>query len=98
MAKTKVKKAKKTKPEKKQKSTKKKEDVYSHAGREALLESDEISPEEAGFMEGYENENLARCSRCEKPLLDNAYEEEIGGEIYRFCSEECAEMFEPEIE
>ncbi|MBD3310160.1 hypothetical protein GF351_02990 [Candidatus Woesearchaeota archaeon] len=29
------------------------EDVYSEDIRETLLENDELSPEEAGFMQGY---------------------------------------------
>jgi len=29
--------------------------IYSHKSREHLVESDEMTPEEAGFMEGYEN-------------------------------------------
>lgn len=30
------------------------EDIYSEENREELLEDDEISPEEEGFMKGYE--------------------------------------------
>ena len=29
------------------------EDVYGEEAREALMEDDELSPEEAGFMNGY---------------------------------------------
>ncbi len=29
--------------------------VYSHKSREYLVEADELTPEEAAFMEGYEN-------------------------------------------
>ncbi len=29
--------------------------LYSHKSRENLVEDDELTPEEAGFMEGYEN-------------------------------------------
>ena len=28
--------------------------IYSEEGRDELMEDDEISPEEAGFMEGYD--------------------------------------------
>lgn len=29
------------------------EDVYGEASREELVEGDELTPEEAGFMQGY---------------------------------------------
>ena len=29
--------------------------IYSHKSRERLVEDDEMTAEEAGFMEGYEN-------------------------------------------
>ncbi len=74
--------------------------VYSDEGRTDLLEGDEISPEEEGFMQGYNNEETARCAFCHKPLLDPStiVEREIDGKVYRFCSEECAEEFERERE
>jgi len=33
----------------------KEEDIYTDEGTDPLLEDDEISPEEAAFMEGYNN-------------------------------------------
>ncbi len=74
--------------------------IYSAEGREDLLEGDEISPEEEGFMEGYHNEETARCSFCHKPLLnpDEIIEKKIDDKVYRFCSEECLEEFEAEKE
>lgn len=30
------------------------EDVYSHEARDMMVEDDEMSPEEEGFMDGYE--------------------------------------------
>jgi hypothetical protein len=75
------------------------EDVYSEPGRAELLDADEISAEEDGFMKGYYGgEKTAKCARCGKPLLDDCVEKEISGEEYRFCSERCANVFEPDIE
>lgn len=31
------------------------EDVYNEDSREELVEGDELTPEEAGFMQGYSN-------------------------------------------
>ncbi len=73
-----------------------KDDVYSEEGLEELEESDEINELEEGFMEGYEEgEHQAKCANCKKVLVDeNFIEEELNGEHYRFCSEECASSFE----
>ena len=39
-------------------------DVYSEEGREELVESDEISPTEEGFMEGAQGDGQgANCRR-----------------------------------
>lgn len=32
-------------------------DVYSHEGREGLVDDDEMTPEEEAFMEGYDEED-----------------------------------------
>jgi len=72
------------------------EDVETEEGREKLLEDDEISDVEEGYQKGYEEEveQMAKCANCGKVLIDeNIYEEEIGGETYRFCSNSCAEKF-----
>ena len=75
----------------------KKEDVYSEEGREKLVDSDEISPEEEGFMEGADADGQgAKCRVCGKPILDKTIEKEVDGNIYWFCSEKCATKFERE--
>lgn len=75
------------------------EDVYDEEGREMLVDEDEISPTEEAFLEGYDaGEKVAKCAKCGKILFEDFFEKEISGEIYRFCSAEHAESFEPEIE
>lgn len=75
------------------------EDIYSEEGREDLVEDDEISPTEEGFMEGAHDDGQgAKCRRCGKILTDDFIERMIGDEIYRFCSEECAERYVEERE
>lgn len=70
------------------------EDVYSEEGREELEEDDEIEPEEEGLMKGYEEDGkMAECAKCGKVLVRDFVEKEINGEIYRFCSDRCAEKF-----
>ncbi len=72
-------------------------DIYDDEGQEELVEDDEISDAEEGFMEGLEHgEHEAVCAECKKVLTDtdNVIEEEINNERYMFCSEECANSFE----
>lgn len=70
------------------------EDVYREEARGELVEDDEISPEEEGFMEGYEHgEQMSKCARCDRVLTDDFIEEKINGKVHRFCSESCAERF-----
>jgi len=70
------------------------EDIYSEEGREELVDDDEISPEEEGFMEGAEGGGQgAKCRKCGKILSDDFIEKKVGKEIYRFCSDECAEKY-----
>ena len=71
-------------------------DIYNEEGRENLEDSDEITELEEGFIEGYEEgEHEAKCANCKKVLVDEKFiEEELDGEHYRFCSEECANAFE----
>jgi len=78
----------------------KEDDVYSDEGREELLDDDEITPEEEGFMKGYDiSDKFSKCARCQKSLYDdNFVEKEISGEFFKFCCKECAARFEPEIE
>ena len=70
------------------------EDVYTEEGRSNQLDSDEIDDWEAGFMEGYEEDDrAAKCAKCRKILEEDFIEEEIDGDEYRFCSRRCAETF-----
>ncbi len=73
------------------------EDIYSEEGREELMdEEDEITDLDEGFMKGYEEEEkTAECQNCGALLInENIVEEELGDEVYRFCSSECASEFE----
>lgn len=71
------------------------EDIYTEEGIEELEEDDELSPREAGFMEGATGKgNLGDCSACGKPLGDReeqVFERKWHGTLYRFCSKKCAE-------
>ena len=73
-------------------------DIYDEEGREELISEDEIQNAEEGFVEGFEHgEHEAKCAQCDKILDDYSekiIEEEINEEYYRFCSEECANLFE----
>jgi hypothetical protein len=72
------------------------EDIYSEEGLEELEENDEISPEEAGFMEGEKDGGrLAKDALTGEPILDHhdIVERIIDGKLYRFISEENAEKF-----
>jgi len=74
------------------------QDVYSREGREELVENDELSPEEAGFMEGAELDGQhAKCRKCGKILFDDIVETEIDTEIHRFCSQKCADKFKKNL-
>ena len=74
-------------------------DVYSEEGREELVDSDEITPEEEGFMEGAHDDGQgAKCRKCGKPLMDDFVERKVEGEIFRFCSDECSEEYMKEKE
>ena len=69
------------------------QDIYEEEDRDELEEEDEISPNEEAFMEGYEEEEkVAECAKCGKPLLEmlGTIEREFKGKHYRFCSEKCA--------
>tara|TARA_Y100000310_G_scaffold339460_1_gene432152 strand:+ start:2020 stop:2271 length:252 start_codon:yes stop_codon:yes gene_type:complete len=69
--------------------------VYKEENAEELTDSDEINPEEEGFMQGYnEDHNPSECANCGKILIKGFIEEKIKDETYRFCSEECASKFE----
>ena len=71
------------------------ENIYSKKEREQQLEESEIEPEEAGFMEGYEDTKLIECNSCGKQFdFEKAIEKEINGTTYTFCSRKCADHFE----
>ena len=77
------------------------EEVYSSEGREKLVEEDEISPWEAAFMEGADDDGQnAKCRYCGKMLdrENTIVEKVIDGEIHRFCCERCLEHFEKKHE
>ena len=69
--------------------------IYTEEGREELEEDeDTLTNLDSGFMQGYnEGARLAMCALCRKPLGDDFVEEEINDEVYRFCSDEHAELF-----
>ena len=73
------------------------EDVYTKEGRKKLIEEDEIDASEAGFIEGYENKNLATCNNCGKTLTDedekDIIEEEINEKKHIFCCRECRDQY-----
>jgi hypothetical protein len=72
------------------------EDVYTDAGREQLVEDDEIDALEAGIMQGASDDGqLGKDALTGEPLMDieDVVELEIDGELYRFVSEENAEEF-----
>ena len=74
----------------------KNEDVYTEEGREKLVEDDEISPEEEGFMEGASGAGqLGKDALTGEPLMDveDVVETEIDGKMYRFVNAENARKF-----
>ena len=72
------------------------ESIYEDKGRENLLDSDAIDAEEAGFMQGYEEEDLAICNFCKKPLTstEDIVENIVNNKTNKFCSEVCLKEFE----
>ncbi len=48
------------------KEEKEEETVYDEEGREELVEGDEVSPEEAGFMKGYEDADEEKKEKKEE--------------------------------
>jgi len=70
------------------------DDIYNKEDREDQLDDNEITPAEAGFMEGYENPKMVQCASCGNECdLEKAIEREIGGKTYWFCSKKCAQHF-----
>lgn len=73
----------------------KEETVYDAAGREKLVEDGEITPEEAGFMEGAEDDGeQGKCANCGAALLDDSLvETKIEGKQVWFCSDHCLKKY-----
>jgi len=70
------------------------DDYYDKEDDEKMLEDDEMTAAETGFMEGYESKDLIKCCNCKKACdLEKAVEREVDGEAKMFCSEECADEF-----
>lgn len=74
--------------------------IYENDGRDELLESDAIEPEEEGFMQGYENEETVICGFCKKPIVgsEDIVEKEYNNKIFRFCSDSCFEEYDSDLE
>jgi hypothetical protein len=71
--------------------------IEDEAGRESLLDDDEISPAEEGFMEGASGDGQgAKCRKCGKILTGDDFVErrsKPNDEIFRFCSDECSDKY-----
>ena len=81
-------------------SGEKEETVYDETGREKLIEDDEISPDEAGFMEGAEDDGeQGKCANCGAALLDAAHtvETKIDGKQYFFCADHCLQKYKEKM-
>lgn len=68
------------------------ENIYEDKGVDELLEEDEISDSEAGFMEGIiHGKKTSKCSYCKKTILkENCnYKYKLNDKIYYFDSLEC---------
>jgi len=72
------------------------ENIYDEKQREEELEEDEISPAEAGFMEGHEDLENVECGECGKQMNmdEKVIERKVGEKTLWFCSEKCAELFD----
>ena len=71
-------------------------DIYEESSRDELEEDDEVTPEEEGFMEGYEEGSKSSiCPNCGKVIVEkeDVVEREVNGEHYMFCSERCADGY-----
>ncbi len=71
------------------------DDIYNREERKEQLKEDEISPAEAGFMQGHEDYKEGTCNTCGKQIdPEKTVEKEVNGKLLTFCSEKCAEFFE----
>ena len=75
------------------------DNIYDSKQREEQMEEDEISPGEAGFVEGYEKLKVVKCKECGNELdLEHSFELEDQENDYLFCSEACATKFQEKLE
>ena len=76
------------------------ESVYDDTGREKLMEDDEISPTEEGFMEGAEDDGeQGKCAYCGAALMGfDTVETKINGKVWWFCSNDHADRFKERSE
>lgn len=81
--------------EEKESAEEENDDVYSEEGREDLIDGDEISAAEEGFMEGaHDGGQGAKCRKCGKVLTDDFVERRKGEDMLRFCSEDCSDRYQ----
>ena len=77
------------------------EDFYSENRREELVDNDEISAAEAGFMEGAEKRgDFGECPNCGTVLGEDKHtivELKIDGERIQFCSSDCAKEYKENL-
>ena len=74
-------------------------DIYSEESRNEMVEDDEMTPEEEGFMEGFESGSRSvSCAHCKKLIIDpdDAIEVEIDNKVFLFCSDECYQSYKEE--
>ncbi|MFH1331992.1 MAG: hypothetical protein ABIH63_01780 [archaeon] len=75
------------------------ENIYSEEGREEMFEEDdELTDIDEGFMKGYEEgAKSAKCPVCGQVVEYDFVEREIDDDVYRFCSEEHADLYMKKI-
>ncbi|MCX6802684.1 MAG: TRASH domain-containing protein [Candidatus Diapherotrites archaeon] len=64
-------------------------------GSEEESEDDEdVNPEEAGFMQGYERGDTTECANCGEEIeKETAVKKKLKGKLKYFCCDECREEF-----
>ena len=71
------------------------ENIYDKEERQDQLDDDEISPAEAGFVEGYQDVKEGICNTCGKQIdPETVVEKEVNKQVLTFCSQHCADIFE----
>lgn len=71
------------------------ENIYTEEGREEMFDDDdELTDVDEGFMKGYEEgAKSAKCPICGQVIEYDFVEREIDDDIYRFCSDEHADLY-----